>query len=139
VTKRPPPGATPGDVKLFIDRDLWSRALDTALREAGIPFVAHRDLFDDDVPDAEWLARIAPLRLVVVTRDQRIRYRPNEVGAVRRGRLHLFALSSGNLGAAESGRLLVAAWPRIEAAVRDHAPPMIWTLTRGGQVRPVGR
>lgn len=60
MTKRPPPGATPGDVKLFIDRDLWSRALDTALREAGIPFVAHRDLFDDDVPDAEWLARIAP-------------------------------------------------------------------------------
>lgn len=121
MTKRPPPCATPGDVKLFIDRDLWSRALDTTLREAGIPFVAHRDLFDDDVPDAEWLARIAPLRLVVVTRDQRIRYRPNEVSAVRRGRVHLFALSSGNLGAAESGRLRVAAWPRIEAAVRDHA------------------
>lgn len=30
---------------LFIDRDLWSRRLDAALREAGIPFVAHRDLF----------------------------------------------------------------------------------------------
>jgi hypothetical protein len=47
------------------------------------------------------------------------------VGAVRRGRLHPFALSSGNLGAAESGWLRVAAWPRIEAEVRDHAPPMI--------------
>ncbi len=139
MTTRPPAGPTVNNIKLFIDRDLWSRALDAALREAGIPFVAHRELFADDVPDAEWLSRIAPLGLVVVTRDQRIRYRPNEVGAVRRGRLHLFALSSGNLGAAESGRLLVAAWPRIQAAVRDHAPPMLWTITRGGLVKPAGR
>lgn len=82
---------------------------------------------------------MAELRWVVVTRDQRIRYRRNEVDAVRRGRLHLFTLSSGNLSAAESGRLLVEAWPRIQAAVRENAPPMLWSITRGGLVNPIGR
>lgn len=132
-------GAAADEVKLFIDRDLWSRALDQALRDAGVPFVAHREMFDDDTPDADWLPRVAEERWVVVTRDQRIRYRRNEVDAVRRGRLHLFALSSGNLSAAESGRLLVAAWPRIQAAVRANAPPMLWSITRGGLIRQIGR
>ena len=132
-------GAAVDEVKLFIDRDLWSRALDQALRDAGIPFVAHHEEFRHDTPDARWLPRVADQRWVVVTRDQRIRYRHNEVDAVRRGRLHLFTLSSGNLSAAESGRLLVAAWPRIQAAVRENAPPMFWSITRGGLVRQIGR
>lgn len=125
-------------VTLFVDRDLWSRTLDATPREAGIPFVAHRDRFAHDTPDAQWLAAAAEHGWVIVTRDQRIRYRANEVAAVRRGRLHLFALSSGNLSAAESARIVVAAWPRIRAAVRDHAPPMLWRIDRSGRIRPTG-
>ena len=62
---------------LFIDSDLWSRRLDAALREAGIPFVAHRDLFADDTPDVDWIAKVGRRSLVVLTRDQEIRRRPN--------------------------------------------------------------
>ncbi len=131
-------GARLPGVTLFIDRDLWSKVLDAALREAGIPFVAHRDRFAHDTPDAQWLAAAAEHAWVIVTRDQRIRYRANEVAAVRRGRLHLFALSSGNLSAAETARIVVAAWPRIQAAVREHAPPRLWTIARSGQIRPAG-
>lgn len=45
--------AAADEFKLFIDRDLWSRALDQALREAGIPFAAHHEMFDHDTPDAQ--------------------------------------------------------------------------------------
>ena len=38
--------------RLFIDRDTWSHALDAALRDAGIPFEAHRDHFAMDAPEA---------------------------------------------------------------------------------------
>jgi len=48
------------------------------------------------------------------------------------------APNSGNLSAAESARIIVAAWPRIQAAVQQHAPPMLWTIARSGQIRPVG-
>jgi predicted nuclease of predicted toxin-antitoxin system len=119
---------------LFIDRDLWSRRLDAALREAGIPFVAHRELFADDMPDVEWIAEIGRRGLLVLTRDQEIRRRPNELAAVRAARIHLFALTSGNLSAGETAALCIAAWPAIQRAVAQHPPPAIFSITRGARV-----
>lgn len=105
------------------------------MREAAIPFVAHRDLFADDVPDVQWISEVGRLGYVVLTRDQEIRRRPNELQAVRAARLHLFALTSGNLSAAETAALCVAAWPAIGRAVSQHPAPAFFSVTRGGQVR----
>ena len=124
---------------LFIDRDIWSHRLDEALRQAAIPFVAHRDHFQDDTPDPEWIATVGDRGWVIVTRDRRIRYRANEVAAVRRGRLHMFALTSGNVSAAETATIVVKAWPAIQRAVALTAPPMMWSITRGGEVSPIKR
>jgi hypothetical protein len=127
---------------LFIDRDLWSRHLDNALRAAGIPFEAHLDHFDDDTPDPDWLTAVGARGWVVLTRDQRIRTRPNELAAVRAARLHVFALTSGNLSAAATAQLVLAAWPALQRcggrtraadALVDHArrrDPGAQTLTR---------
>ncbi len=126
-------------VTLFIDRDTWSHRLDAALHAAGIAFVAHRDRFADDMPDAQWIAAVAEQGWAVITRDRRIRYRINEVAAVRRGRLHMFALTSGNVSAAETATIVVKAWPAIQRAVAATAPPMMWSITRGGEVLPIKR
>jgi predicted nuclease of predicted toxin-antitoxin system len=99
---------------LFIDRDAWSHVLDAALRAAGIPFVAHRDVFRPDTPDAEWIAEVGLRGWVVVTRDQNIRRRPNELRAVRCAGLHLFALTSGNLSATETPSVIISAWRSIQ-------------------------
>jgi predicted nuclease of predicted toxin-antitoxin system len=133
-----PPAPEAGPT-LFIDRDAWSRKLDEALRGAGIPFMAHRDVFDDDTPDQIWLAEVGRRGWVVVTRDQNIRRRPNELAAVRAARIHLFALTSGNLSAAETATLVLRAWPAIRRAVAAHAPPALWSVTRGGEVRRLER
>lgn len=106
-----------------------------ALRDAGIPFRAHRELFADDTPDTEWIAEVGRLGLVVLTRDQRIRRRRNELAAVNAARIHLFALTSGNLSAADSAQLCVQAWPAIQQAVSNNTPPALYSITRGGQVR----
>jgi predicted nuclease of predicted toxin-antitoxin system len=124
---------------LFIDRDLWSRHLDDALRAAGIPFEAHRDHFDDDTPDPDWLTAVGARGWVVLTRDQRIRTRPNELAAVRAARLHVFALTSGNLSAAATAQLVLAAWPALQRAVAEHEPPMLWSITRGGVIQALKR
>jgi predicted nuclease of predicted toxin-antitoxin system len=132
----PPEAATP---TLFIDRDAWSHKLDQALKSAGVPFVAHRDLFEHDTPDSEWLANVGARCWVVLTRDQHIRHRPNELRAVRESKLHVFALTSGNLSAAETADLVLKAWPAIQTAVENHAPPMLWSITRGGVVKQIKR
>ena len=126
-------------ITLFIDRDIWSHRLDATLRAEGIPFVAHRDHFADDTPDAEWIAAVAERGWTILTRDRRIRYRANEVAAVRRGRLHMFALTSGNVSAAETATIVVKAWPAIRHAVATTPPPMMWSITRGGGVAPIKR
>ena len=76
-----------------------------ALRQAGISFVAHRDLFADDTPDVAWIAEVGRRGLIVLTRDQEIRRRPNELAAARVACIHLFALTSGNLSAGETAEL----------------------------------
>jgi len=98
----PDAGAAP---TIFIDRDLWGRRLDAALHQAGIRFVAHRALFADDTPHVDWIAEVGRRGLIVLTRDQEIRRRPNELAAVRAARIHLFALTSGNLSADETAAL----------------------------------
>lgn len=96
---------------LFIDRDAWSAKLDRALRAAEIPFVAHRDLFAHDTPDEKWLSEAGRRGWLVLTRDQNIRRRPDELKALRNAGVLLFCpdigqpFRSGNSG---SGRFLLA-------------------------------
>ena len=79
---------------LFIDRDAWSAKLDRAFRVADIPFVAHRDIFAHDTPDEKWLAEAGRRGWLVLTRDQNIRRRPDELKALRDAGVLLFALTS---------------------------------------------
>jgi predicted nuclease of predicted toxin-antitoxin system len=124
---------------LFIDRDLWSHTLDQALRAAGIAFEAHREHFSDDVEDPEWLRVVGQRGWIALTRDQRIRHRLDELAAVRQAHMHVFALTSGNLTAAATAEVVIAAWPAIQRAVAQTEPPMLWSITRGGVVRPIKR
>lgn len=96
---------------LFIDRDAWSAKLDHALRAADIPFVAHRDLFAHDTPDEKWLAEAGRRGWLVLTRDQNIRRRPDELKALRDAGVLLFCTDIGQpfrSGNSRSGRFLLA-------------------------------
>ena len=45
--------------------------------------MAHHERFSHDTPDEIWLAAAADKSWLVVTRDQRIRYRANELAAMQ--------------------------------------------------------
>lgn len=128
-TRRPP------EPFLFIDRDAWSRALGEALTAAGIAFVAHHQRFAPAAPDTEWLAVAGAEGWLVLTRDQNIRRRPNELAAVKTSGVCMFVLGQGNLSAAETARIVVGAYPRMLRAARGASRPAIFTLTRDGALR----
>ena len=127
-------GSLPERRALFIDRCAWSAALGRALVDAGIEFAAHHDHFAHDAPDEVWLTAAADKGWLVVTRDQRIRYRANELAAMQRARLHVFVFTQGGLTGAETGSILV----RCHTAMQRHAtqvpPPAFFSLTRAGEV-----
>lgn len=99
---------------LFIDRDAWSGKLDATLRNAGIPFEARRDHFADDTPDPAWLREVGRRSWLVLTRDQNIRRKPDELAALREAGVILFALTSGNLSAQETAEIVIGAWPKMK-------------------------
>lgn len=132
--------ASPPDrFTLFIDRDAWSGKLDAALRAAGIAFEAHRDHFAHDTPDPIWLDVVGRNGWLVLTRDQNIRRKPDELRALRAAGVILFALTSGNLSAQETADIVIAAWPRMRRTAADTTPPAIFSITRGAEVRLIKR
>lgn len=122
------------DATLFIDRDARSRTLGEALTAAGIPFVAHHERFGPATPDTEWLEAAGRENWIVLTRDQNIRRRPNELAAAKAARIVMFVLSQGNLSAAETARIVVGAHARMMRAARGARRPAIFTLTREGAI-----
>ena len=109
--------------------------LDRELRAAGIPFVAHREVFRPNAPDTEWIAEVGRRGWTVVTCDQNIRRRPNELRAVRAAGLRLFALTSGNLSAADTATAIIKAWRAIQREVAGTPAPALFSVSRNGEVR----
>lgn len=120
---------------LFIDRCAWSGKLGAALEAANIPFVAHHQRFAPDAPDEDWLRAASSEGWLIVTRDQRIRYRPNELRAVMDAKLHMFVFSQGGLSAAETASILCATYPRMCSLAAQHRPPAFFSLTKSREVR----
>jgi len=64
------------------------------LRTAGLSVEVHDDHFPQDALDPEWLRAVGERNWVVVTRDERIRYRVAEKQAIRRAKVRAFVLAA---------------------------------------------
>ncbi len=118
-----PPSASPPE--FFLDRSLGGRDVAIALRRAGWAIHTHGEVYgtrDQSVEDVEWLELCGREGWPALTMDRRIRYRPVEISAVRRHRVKLFALTSGNLTAAEQAERFLGNGRRIETACMQPGP-----------------
>jgi predicted nuclease of predicted toxin-antitoxin system len=129
-----PPEAAP---QLFIDRCAWSRRLGEALNQAGIQFVAHHEKFAPACPDEVWMRAAGREGWIVITRDQAIRRKPNELKAFRDAKLIMFALASGNASAEDTARLVLELYPKLLAKARGAKPPAMFSVTLAGNINPV--
>lgn len=112
----------------FTDRDL-GRRFPAVLRAAGLEVQEHADHFAHDTPDADWLAEIGTRGWIVLTHDQRIRYRPNEIAAVRAAGIGLLVLF-GKGTSAELAATFVNSLRRINAFLDTQDPPFIAKVHR---------
>lgn len=78
-------------VVFFTDRDL-GLAFPNFLRTAGLAVEIHQEHFAANTPDEEWLRETARRGWVAISHDARIRYKPNELAAVRRHKAALLVL-----------------------------------------------
>jgi hypothetical protein len=129
-------GSTPPKSRpvFFIDRSLGKKAIAERLRQTDIKVEIHDDHFPQDAPDQEWLAQVGRRGWIVITKDDKIRYRPIEVAAYRANNLRVFILGSGELKAEEMAAAIVKAMPKILRLVARTAPPFFARITRTGSV-----
>ena len=125
----------PGTLVFFIDRSLGRKVISSALREAGEQVRIHDDFFQQDATDEAWLTEAGKNGWVVLTKDKHIRYRANEIRALRAANVRAFVLSArGDLSGAEVSQIFVKALPSIKRLCEETAPPFVALVSRGGTV-----
>jgi hypothetical protein len=105
-----------------------------ALRRAGETVQVHDDHFAPDAKDADWLSVVGTRGWVVLTKDERIRYRMIEQQAMMRASVAAFILTAGGVTGAEMANIFISALPKIRRFVRKYPRPFIASVTRSGTV-----
>jgi hypothetical protein len=83
----------PEPLVFFIDRSLGRKIVAQALREIGETVEIHDDHFAPDAKDAEWLLEVGKRGWIVLTKDDRIRYRVTERTAIESATVRAFVLT----------------------------------------------
>lgn len=75
-SKKPSAAKPPDETVFFIDRSLGIDPLRTELIKAGLVVETHDTHFARDEEDRVWLRAVGERGWVVLTKDQKLRYRP---------------------------------------------------------------
>src|SRR5438876_1018179 len=109
----------PEELTFFLDRQLGRYKMAGALRKAGLNIEIHDDHFAQDAEDPEWLTAVGGKNWIVVTRDERIRYRAAEKHAISKAKVRAFVLvARGDLRAEALAEIFLKALPKIRKALR---------------------
>ena len=126
---KPPDGTV-----FFIDRSLGIDPIRRELINAGLAVEIHDDHFVRDEEDRVWLREVGQRGWVVLTKDQRLRYRPLEIAALRASSARVFVLTAGNLRGTEIAAVFKTALPRICRMLSSSPGPFVAKVSRSGQV-----
>jgi hypothetical protein len=129
--------APPEGLTFFVDASLGGKLVPDALRGAGVRVETHDDHFPQGTPDDVWLRAAGARGWVVLTRDDRIRYRPRERAALIEAGVRAFVLVGKNQRGAETAALLVKALPALGRYLAGHPGPFVAGIGRAGRVYPL--
>jgi len=115
----------------FIDENLsWQLA--AGMKGFGESVISLREKFPRGTEDVDWLKFVGEEGMVLVTRDEKIRWRPAELAALREHRVGTFFLGGKNLSRCELIQQLVRNWPRMKESANKTTPPYAFRVPRSG-------
>ena len=125
----------PDQPVFFVDRSLGKIDVPGALRAAGYRCVIHDERFDQQTEDTVWLNAVAAENWIVLTKDERIRYRPLELKALESARLRAFIMICGNVRGIDTATILLKAMPKILDAVAHQKAPFIYYIYKDSSIK----
>lgn len=130
MKRRSGASSAPPELVLFIDRSLGKHKVADALRRAGARVEVHDDHFAPGAKDADWLPVVGQRGWVVLTKDDRIRYRQHERDALLTSGVRAFVLTNRNLSGDEMAAIFVKALPKILRLAHKRGASFVATVNR---------
>ncbi len=124
----------PDGIVFFLDRSLGVEPIRTELIKHGLTVEIHDDHFARDEEDRIWLQAVGERGWVVLTKDQRLRYRPREIAALRASNARVFVLTAGNLRGREIASVFVKALRRIYNILHLRPGPFLARVSQSAHV-----
>lgn len=124
-------------LRLFLDRSVGTRKVAAALRAQQLDVETIVDRYGPAnalTRDERWIAEASEDGRLLVSADQRIRYRPLERMAICRHNARCVTFAAGNLTADEMIALFAQHLPGI-ARIADDPGPFVYHLTRDRLVK----
>jgi predicted nuclease of predicted toxin-antitoxin system len=133
-SKKPSAAKPPDGTVFFLDRSLGVEPVRTQLIQAGLLVEIHDDHFARDEADSVWLKAGGERGWVILTKDQRLRYRPLEIAALRSSKARVFVLMAGNLRGIEIAEVFVSALLAICKVLHRHRGSFLAHVSKSGKV-----
>lgn len=123
--------------EIFCDRSLGRMIVPERLREAYEgAVVAHDDRFPQDSDDQTWLTEAGVRNWIVLTKDEKIRYRPGEREVLLAAEVPVFCLHpSRGMTGEEMAQAFVVALPKIIRISEVESGGFMRGVNRKGEIR----
>jgi predicted nuclease of predicted toxin-antitoxin system len=124
----------PDGLVFFVDRSLGRKPLISRLQQLGWTVHAHDELFEPSAADTEWLAYCGHHNLVILTKDERIRYRPAEKAMLIEHKCRCFVLTAGGVSGRQIADIFDRAAHKIVQVARQEAAPFLAYIDSRGRI-----
>lgn len=122
------------DYIFYLDECLGGNKVYSALARAGVNVELHSAHFKRGTPDEEWLRVIGEKQWVLLTQDKRIKYRKNEILALRSYCVRAFIVVARGLRGEEIGQLIIDSMPKVLRILKNTHPPLVAVISRSSVV-----
>lgn len=119
-------------MRFFVDANL-SPQLARGLREFGQDVVHLKEHFPEDEADEVWLQFIGEQGWRLITRDDRIRWKPAQKQALRRHKVGAFFLGGKDLTRWQLIEQVVRNWTRLQELSSAKKPPFAYRVPPHGR------
>ena len=121
----------------LVDNNLGPQ-LAAGMKGFGEDVVHLTEFLEPDVPDTKMLALVGSNGWCLITRDDRIRYRPAESRALKEHRVGAFFMGGKNRGRCQIIQQLVRNWPRMKKLAGTTKRPFAFRVPpRGAKIKRV--
>ena len=115
----------------FFDNNV-SKKIVEGLKAFGEEVVHLQEKFPEDSADIEWLQYVGEKGLVLITRDERVRWNRAEIAAIKKFKVATFFLGGSHLDRCKLIQQVVRNWPRIKELSGKTQPPFAYRIPPTG-------